>query len=177
MNDNKDDKILKEIYAAYYRTVFNYAKKRMNEADAEDVVQNVFLKLTESTDWLQRIISVSDKPEKVRSILFIFVRNGCNNFYRLAKNTGKIFADVPGLENVAAVNPEQEYQNNDMISLLMARAGKLSRQNKNIFIKYYIEGYSVMELAGETGLSSHAVEGRLYRILKFLRKKMSKEKI
>jgi RNA polymerase sigma factor (sigma-70 family) len=139
-----DNKKLKEIYMAYYKSMFNYAKKYMSEADAEDVVQNVFLKLISNFNWLTQIMSVSDNIERVRAILFIFVQNECKNFNRYVKITNKIFVDnVPYLESENFTNPEQEYQNADILALLMTEFNKL---NRSIFIKYYIEGYSMKEL-------------------------------
>jgi DNA-directed RNA polymerase specialized sigma24 family protein len=121
--------------------MFDYAKKRMNEIDAADIVQNVFLKLMGNPDWLRQIISVSDKPEKVRVILFIFIRNECNDFYRRTKNTNKIFeGNIQDFETIIFTNPEQEYQNVDLINLLIDDINGRDDLNRDIFIKYYIEG-------------------------------------
>jgi RNA polymerase sigma-70 factor (ECF subfamily) len=168
--------IFKKIYMAYYKFMFDYARKRMSEADAQDVVQNVFLKLIKNPDWLTEIVSVSDEPEKVRTILFVFVRNECNSFYRRFIITKKIFVDMSDFEAEIFASPEQEYQNADIFALLMADINKLDELNGDIFIKFFIEGYSIQEIAEESGLSSRAVESRLYRTLNFCKKKMSKEK-
>jgi RNA polymerase sigma-70 factor (ECF subfamily) len=165
-----------KIYREYYKSMFDYARKRTNEADAKDVVHNVFLKLFENFDWLADIISVSDKPEKVRYALFVRVRNECNDFYRHSKITKRIFTDMPDFESEIFAYLEQEYQNTDMYALLMIYINKLSELNRNIFNKFYIEGYSTQKIAEELGLTVRAVESRIYRILNFCKKKMSKEK-
>jgi RNA polymerase sigma factor (sigma-70 family) len=152
-------KTLGMIYERYYTLVLNYTKKRISEADAEDLVQNVFLKIMKSPHWLTEITSVSDESEKIKAILLRFTHNECIDFFRHSKITNKIFVDMPDSE--ISASPEQQYQNADMLASVMADINQLDEPNRTIFIKH-CEGFSIEKLADEFQLSQKSIESRIY---------------
>jgi RNA polymerase sigma factor (sigma-70 family) len=166
MNNNEK---FNEVYTTYYKFMLNYAKQYMNRSYTEDVVHDAFFKLIKSPKWSGRIISISDDPDKVRAILASFICNECKYFNRHAQYTNKIFTEMPDYEIGIVINPEQEYQNHDIVALLMVKIYKLNEPNKSIY-QYYIERYSMQEIAEKIGFTSRAIESRIYRITNDLKK-------
>jgi RNA polymerase sigma-70 factor (ECF subfamily) len=94
-------------------------------------------------------------------------------------NRNKIFSDTSFYENIEVfeipTDTEQEYQHSKLL-LIENRINKLSSRSRNIFVKYYIEDYSIKELAKQTGLSSRTIESYLYRAKKFIREELINDK-
>jgi RNA polymerase sigma-70 factor (ECF subfamily) len=157
---------LAKIYETYYERMLNYAKKYVNESYAEDIVHDVFVKLVNSEEWTKKLILAPS--EEQRHILFAFLHNACCNIHRQIKTKNKIFSDISGSVYTVCENSEQEYQKADFMRLLMDILKSVNRQNRDIFMKHF-EGYSIKEIAEQTGLSERAIESRLYRTLYFLK--------
>jgi RNA polymerase sigma factor (sigma-70 family) len=154
-------KTLGEIYKKHRTFMLNYAKKYIGAADVEDVVQNVYLKIMESAHWSAEITSVSDEPERVKAILFVFLYKECMYFLRQTKSTNKIFASISYVE-IGVEDPERQYQIVDILAKIMNDINKLDDLNCTIFIKH-LEGYRNKELAEEFQCSLRSVESRIYR--------------
>jgi RNA polymerase sigma-70 factor (ECF subfamily) len=163
------------IYEEYHTLMLNYAKKRMSEADAEDLTHNVFFKIMTNSHWLAKITSLLDEPEKIKAILLSFLHNECIDFYRHIKTTNNIFV-MPDSE--IGASPEQQYQNADILAdiltLVMADINQLDEPNRTIFIKRRIKEYSIEQLAEEFKLSPRAIESRIYRISNDIKNKLGK---
>jgi RNA polymerase sigma factor (sigma-70 family) len=167
-----NDESIAEIYKTYYVRMLNFAKKYVPEPDAEDIVQNVFMTLIANKEWLEKVILKLEHPYELRCILFTFVRNACCNFYRRLKNKSKIFSSIFDSEYEICINPEYEYQNINMIESIMLFLKNIDKKNRNIFIKYYIEGYSIREIVEQSEFSKRSVESRLRRTKDFLKNKI-----
>jgi RNA polymerase sigma factor (sigma-70 family) len=165
-------KTLGEIYEKYYTFMLNYANKHIIGADAKDLVHNVFFKIMKNSHWLAEITSVSGESEKIKAILLSFLHNECIDFYRHIKMTNEIFVNMPDSE--IGASPEQQYQNADMLALVMADINQLDEPNRTIFIKHCIEGYSIEELVDEFQLSPSSIESRIYRVSNYIKNKWGK---
>jgi RNA polymerase sigma-70 factor (ECF subfamily) len=166
--------IFENIYTKHYDLLLNYAKRYVNDSYAEDVLHNVFFKIETNSDCLADIASVQDNPKHAKAILFRCVHNECIDFIRHDKVTNKIFVDMPDSEIKIDVNPEQQYQNNNILDLVMVDINKLDDPNRTIFITHRIKGYSIKELAKEFQLSPSAIESRIYRVSNIIKDKWKK---
>jgi RNA polymerase sigma-70 factor (ECF subfamily) len=165
--------LIGEIYEAYYTVMFRYARKYIhNNADIEDLIHDIFTKLLIDTAWLANMISKSEHPHDLRRMLFAFLHNSCCNHCRHVNNTNKIFSDVPYSELTVISTDEEQNNNRTDAAILWDNINRLNERNRDIFVKYYIDGFSMRELAEQTGLSPRTVESSLYRALKLLKKSM-----
>ncbi len=126
---------------AVFRVAYSYVK---NCADAEDITQEVFLKL-----YCSKENFADDKS--VKAWLIRVTSNTAKNYLRSVwvKRKTPLTEDIP-------LKDEKDYQ------LLEA----LNRLNKNyrvsIYLHYY-EGYSVAEISSILGISESNVKARLKR--------------
>jgi RNA polymerase sigma-70 factor (ECF subfamily) len=165
--------LIEELYRSYRDFFLKIAKQNMPEVDAEDVVQDVFLHLMESPDWLAKCMLKSNETDELSRILHAFLRNACNNWYKHSNIKHEIFSDTSDDELYKILDMEmemeQKYHSEELFEHIINTLHKLDGHSKDIFIKYYIEGYSIGELAEQTGLSKRSIETYIYRTLKYLR--------
>ena len=166
-----------QLVNRYERKIFRLAKHiTQNEEDAEDVLQDTFLKAYEHVSefqeqskfytWLVRI-AVNEALMKLRK-----------------RKTGKIFSldetvDT-GEENVAreiAVwddNPEQRYSQEELRGILRQAIDGLSPLFRTVFVLRDIDELSTEETASVLGISVPAVKSRLLRARLQLRDKLTR---
>lgn len=135
-----------------------------SEDDAEDIAQEVFVKL-----WL--IPDVWDTQETKDSYIFTIVRNQIYNFLKhksiehtyeetfLHENT--ILSDSDGYEKIYA---------HDMELLLKLTIDKMSAQRKKVYLMSRHEEMSNQEIADSLGISIRTVERHIYLALLDLKK-------
>lgn len=136
-----------ELFNRYFEQCFTYAVSLLKDPDAaEDVVQNVFLKL-----WTGRERLDSSKP--VKSYLLTAVRNESISWLR-----AKFVADR---ERCFVQEPED--------ATISAAISKLPEKRRQVFEKRRFEGKTVEQIADEMNLSPKTVERHLTLALKDLR--------
>jgi RNA polymerase sigma-70 factor (ECF subfamily) len=161
----------------YERKIFRLAKHiTQNVEDAEDVLQDTFLKAYEHLDgfqeqsklytWLVRI-AVNESLMKLRK-----------------RRTGKLLSldeDIDtGEEKVAreiAVwddNPEQRYSHDEMQAILRQAIDGLAPIFRTVFVLRDVDELSTEEAAEALGISVPAVKSRLLRARLQLRDKLTK---
>jgi RNA polymerase sigma-70 factor (ECF subfamily) len=151
--------------------LLNYARKLTDDSsDAEDVVQEVMLKL-----W-----NIRQKLEEYNSIEALAVRithNLCMDMWR-SKRTDQVSLDqVPVVSQT--VNPERVLEGNDEIRLMREIISSLPTLQQTIIRMKDIEEYETEEIAQITGCSSESIRSNLSRARKkvrdiYLKIKMSK---
>ena len=127
-----------------YRAALSYCK---NKSDAEDAVQNTFIKL------LRTDIKFSDE-EHIRKWLIRVTVNECKNVWKSFWHRNIISFDE--------LEKEPEYtepDKNEIFSEIM----KLSKKYSIVIHLYYYEGYSVKEIAQILRISESNVQIRLMR--------------
>lgn len=155
------------IYKTYYSRlcVFAYGFLQ-NENDAEEIVQNVMLKLWEQKDKINEI-------ENMQAYLFRSVKNQCLNFIKRNKlaDVYKIEAwkELKDLEEqtmsstTEADNETQIKQLKSLIETLPERCQEVLRMSK-------FEGLKNKEIAEELDISLKAVEANISRAFSIIRK-------
>lgn len=130
-----------------YRVCFLILK---NEQDVRDVLQETFLKYIEKKPVF--------KSEEQRKLWLVKVsQNKCKEFLRFHKRHSYIpFEEV---ENSVMITDGLDFDSKETIAYIWNLDPKL----KSAIILYYIEGYSVKEVAGILSISETAVKKRLQR--------------
>lgn len=141
--------------------LLNYARKLTDDSsDAEDVVQEVMLKL-----W-----NIRQKLEEYNSIEALAVRithNLCMDMRR-SKRTDQVSLDqVPVVSQT--VNPERVLEGNDEIRLMREIISSLPTLQQTIIRMKDIEEYETEEIAQITGCSSESIRSNLSRARKKVR--------
>lgn len=141
--------------------LLNYARKLTDDSsDAEDVVQEVMLKL-----W-----NIRQKLEEYNSIEALAVRithNLCMDMWR-SKRTDQVSLDqVPVVSRT--VNPERVLEGNDEIRLMREIISSLPTLQQTIIRMKDIEEYETEEIAQITGCSSESIRSNLSRARKKVR--------
>ncbi len=135
-----------------YRAAYSYCK---NKEDAEDAVQNVFMKLmTADTQF-------SD-DEHIKRWLIRCAINECKNNHSSFWHRNKTsLEDMPTEPSYTDISSESEE--------LLAAVMKLPKNYSTIIHLYYYEGYDVKEISGILGISESNVQIRLMRARNKLR--------
>lgn len=140
-----------------YRLALSYMK---NREDAEDVVQEVFVKY-----FCRFHFPVKGEQEKAWFIRVTI--NQCHDAIR--KRSYRLHDSLEEMAEVADVKKEPEYAS------LSDTLQKLPDKYKDIIILHYLEGYSVEEAAKMLGLSLSAAKMRLKRGRESLKKELEEE--
>lgn len=155
------------IYKTYYSRlcVFAYGFLQ-NENDAEEIVQNVMLKLWEQKDKINEI-------ENMQAYLFRSVKNQCLNFIKRNKLAdvykNETWKELKDLEEqtmsstTEADNETQIKQLKSLIETLPERCQEVLRMSK-------FEGLKNKEIAEELDISLKAVEANISRAFSIIRK-------
>ena len=141
------EQYLSNAMAAYGPAVYRLALCRMqNTADAEDIYQEVFLRL-----WRQS--AESWPAEQTKAWLIRTTLNRCSDLHRF-----RLRRPVLSLEEL----PEP-VQNNSEAAELWAAVARLPEANRAVVHLYYAEGYSAEEIAQMLQIPDVTVRTRLYR--------------
>ena len=172
-----DDSAFEELVRRYDRNVFRIAQHiTQNREDAEDVMQDAFLKAYEKLDqfqgnskfytWLVRI-AVNESLMRLRK-----------------RRTGKMVSideDVETEEGSVprdladwAPDPEQNYTQAELGEILRKTIQGLPQGFRIVFVLRDVEGLSTEETAETLGLSIPAVKSRLLRARLQLRERLSR---
>jgi RNA polymerase sigma-70 factor (ECF subfamily) len=166
-----------ELVRKYDRNVFRIANHiTQNREDAEDVVQDAFLKAFQNLGqfqgqskfytWLVRI-AVNEALMRLR-------RRRPERMVSLDEdiNTGE--DTIPREVADWAPNPEQLYNQSELREILQKTIQGLPPSFRTVFVLRDVEGLSTEETADALGLSVPAVKSRLLRARLQLRERLTK---
>ena len=153
MDESRLSFYIHKYHSTVYRLAYSYLK---NPDDAEDVVQEAFLRLYLSNNKF-------DTDENVKAWLIRVAINLSKDMLKSAWLRGRteLSKDIP------AVHSEDDTIN-DVIN-------KLRPEYRSIILLFYYEGYSTKEISQLCGISVSAATTRLSRARKQLKKLLLKE--
>ena len=152
-----------KLYETYAPRLYKFAMAYLkNESEAEELVQNVFIKIWEKREDL-------DHSKNLKSYI-----------YKLSINTIYVFIRKRNIENAFidyAKNNYKEDDNNtwhtvilnEMQANLSKLVAKLPEQQRKIYHLSKEKGMTNDEIARELDLSKRTVENHLYRALTYLK--------
>lgn len=160
-----DELAFREIVERYQSKVFSiiYGILR-NHNDAEDIAQQVFAKVYFS-------IKGFDFRSSVLTWVYKITVNECYDYLRKKKvrklvyesdfsqeDTQRMEAAEPAIAQAAPV--DERLANRDLALQLLS---KVSVEDRNLILLKEVEGHSVEELAGMTGLNENTIKVKLFR--------------
>ncbi len=153
MEPTEFNRIAEQYTDIVYRAALSYCK---NKNDAEDAVQNTFLKL------LRTDVEFNDE-EHIRRWLIRAAVNECKNIWKSFWRRNVTSFDE--------LEKEPEYIESDKRELFN-EVMKLPQKYSIVIHLYYYEGYSVKEIAQVVGISESNVQTRLMRARNKLKRQL-----
>jgi RNA polymerase sigma-70 factor, ECF subfamily len=161
---------LAEIYAAYHGKVLAYAAKLLGRDEADDVAQEVFVKVGRSLASLQ-------DPSKLTAWVYAITlntvrdaaRRRCVGPLRVAMNPGLAYDDDDGEAPLSRIpdsgsrSPEETAIRNEMVACYLDYVNQLPRNYYDVYVLSEFEGLSNQEIARRLSLSLGTVKIRLHR--------------
>lgn len=139
---------LEQAYEKYADMLYRLALSHLkNPHDAEDTVQDVFIKYINH-------FSILKEEEHERAWL---IRTTVNRCYDLLKYNSK--RNHMALDEINEIAAEEKELHTEIFQILE----KLPAKNKTVIILHYLEGFSIEEIARMLHLSTSAVKMRLSR--------------
>jgi RNA polymerase sigma-70 factor (family 1) len=159
----RDSKIFGLLFEKYHAPMFRFAETFVFRPEvAEDIVQEVFVKLWESPE-----ITIE---KSLKAYLFLMVRNRCIDFLRALQVEDKrkkklleaqILSDTTDLEFDEATS-----------EIIKRTINELPGQCRQVYSLSVYEDMKYNEIARELGISVSAVKVQMFRARKYLRENL-----
>jgi RNA polymerase sigma-70 factor (ECF subfamily) len=163
-----DDNALKEIINKYTPQVYNFVRHFIGGDEANDVTQEVFIKI-----W-KNLKKFNKDKSSFKTWIFVVARNTVIDFTRKRKNIP--FSSLDDEENIFEENikdeillPDEALQKLQDADFLNSMLEKLSEQYKLILILHYQEEMTFREIAEILKKPLNTVKNYHFRAIKQLK--------
>ena len=155
-----------DVYLEQRPRLLRFLGKRLGRAEAEDVVQQSFLRL------LSRQADDRDEVAQPRNYLFRIAWNLANDADDRARRQFSS-AHIP-LDDVelAGSNQLAALEARDELDRLEALICRMKPRTREIFLAHRLDGYSYREIAALTGLSVKGVERHMSLAIAFIDRRL-----
>jgi RNA polymerase sigma factor (sigma-70 family) len=166
---------ISSVISQFGKRLFGFIRQRVNnEADAEDILQDVWYQLTATVD--------SEPIEQVSSWLFKVARNKIIDSYR--KKKPELLEDALAFENEdgeinfreilmdKSKNPETEYLRNLFWETMDKALDELPEEQRSVFVWNELEDISFKEIAERTGVQVNTLISRKRYAVLHLRERL-----
>ena len=164
---NGDILAFDRIYELYSHKLFSFVFKILkNESEADDIVQEVFVKIWESRDRLEDY-------KLLNSYFFTIAYNNSIDLIRKRINNKKY---LEHLKNSAVINITPNAISQIEFNELNIQAEKLianlPERQRQVYLLHREKGLTYPEIAEQLGISKNTVENHMVKALKYLRQNM-----
>ena len=154
------DAIYKQYCKRLYGFVIRYVKQ---EADAEEIVQEVFIKIWENRDKI-------DVYSSFESYLFTISYNSAISLLRKRVQEKKYLEHLTSLQEIeSGFELTDEIHFNELNDTIKYLLNKLTPRQKEIFQLSREEGLTHEEIAKKLGISVSTVKNHIVSVLRFLK--------
>ncbi len=166
---NGEEHAFREIFERYSPKIFQFALKFLkNEADAEELVQIVFLIIWEKRELI-------DSNQNVKAYIFKIAVNSIYDYFR-RKNMERAFSEYATLNFTWSSDfTWRQVIFDDMEANLEKMVNRLPEQRRKIFLMSKKSGLTNNEIAFQLNLSRRTVENQLYRAISYLKEHFKNE--
>ncbi len=161
-----DEVAFGEIYRRNWQGMYNAAYKRLkNEAQCEDLIQNIFTDLWERRDEI--VI------ENLPAYLHTAVR------FQVIKYSSRHLGPLPFLDTfettlVSPVRTDDSLLENEVLNLVKLWIAALPEKRREIFLMHYNEDLSSARIAEALGISQKTVQNQLSTATNMLRARLAR---
>ena len=143
------------IYKQFHSELFGYVKSKVrSREDAEDILQNVFVKISSSIDKL-------DEDVKIKNWIFTVTRNTIIDYYRLNTNRKKLAMSDELNEDIAEVVELDQTKGLDQC--MGSMIGLLPDEYRDIIVESEIKGIKQKDLAEKYGIAYPSMRSKVQR--------------
>jgi RNA polymerase sigma factor (sigma-70 family) len=172
----EQDRQISQVVAEEGSRLRNFIRRRVpNEADVEDLLQEVFYELVEANRLLMPI-------EHVTAWLFRVARNRITDLFRKKKpenfsdaavmDLGGELLDVEDLLPSPDGGPEALYARGLLFEELEQALAELPDEQREVFIAHELEGHSFKEISEESGIGVNTLLSRKRYAVLHLRERL-----
>lgn len=143
-----------------------YAGKYVDAITAEDLVQDVFLKIWQKRTFLSL-------KGVIKTYLYRSVQHVCLDYLKHQEVKGDYISAVTTKLKIEEIyyndDPQSLFAEDERLELIYKEMDKLPEKCREIFTMSYLEERKTAEIAVLLNISSRTVEAQLYKALKILR--------
>jgi RNA polymerase sigma factor (sigma-70 family) len=173
----EQDQRLTETIGREQGRLRNFIRRRVaDEADAEDILQDVFYELIEAYRLMKPI-------EQVGAWLYRVARNRIIDAFRKKKPQPFLHEKDPDAEGGDMLSleellpspdagPEATYARSILLEELDAALDELSEEQREVFLAHEFEGLSFKEISEETGVGVNTLLSRKHHAVLYLRRRL-----
>lgn len=165
---NGDLNAFDQVYDLYVHRLFYFIFKLLkNEAEADDIVQEVFVKIWESKHQL-------DDCKQLHSYIFTIAYHSSIDLIRKRINNHKYIEHLKKLsvlEEEMTGSREMEYD--ELMGQVEKMISNLPERQKQVYLLHREQGLTYPEIADRLSISKNTVENHMVKALQSLRKQMS----
>jgi RNA polymerase sigma factor (sigma-70 family) len=173
----EQDERLTETIGREERRLRNFIRRRVaDEADAEDILQDVFYELIEAYRLMKPI-------EQVGAWLYRVARNRIIDAFRKNKPVQFSAKKDPHAEDGESLSleellpspdagPEAAYARSILLEELDAAIDELPQEQREVFLAHEFEGLSFKEISAQTGVSVNTLLSRKHHAVVHLRRQL-----
>ena len=159
------------IYEKYSGKLYSFGLKYLRStAEAEELVQSVFLKIWESHKHINKELSF-------KSFLFTIAYNDICKLFRKRNYKQKFINETQHEDYQTSSETEDGINYQSVLNRVQQIVDNLPERQKIIFRKSRLEGKTTKEIAAELRLSSGTIDNYISEALKFIRSRLSKENL
>jgi RNA polymerase sigma-70 factor (ECF subfamily) len=153
-----------EVWEGFRHSLRQFIAKRVqDEDDAEDILQDVFLKIHDNIDKFR-------DDTKIKSWVYQITRNAIIDHYRARKVT----AETPEIPGKIADEPAAESDlESEIASCLKPLLGQLPEKYSQAIALTELQGITQKEMAKDLGLSVSGAKARVQRARKKLKEALT----
>lgn len=167
-----------EVIAEERPRLRNFIRRRVpNEADVEELLQDVFVELVEAHRLLLPI-------DYVTGWLFRVARNRITDLFRKKKpvtfadiaveDEDGVLLDLGDLLPSPDAGPEALYFRNLLVDEMRVALAELPEEQRAVFVAHEVEGRSFKELSEESGVSVNTLLSRKHYAVLYLRRRLQR---
>ncbi len=159
-----DKKALETLFKTYYSSLVKFARNILkNTEQAEDITQDVFIKIWDKRQDLENITSF-------KAYLFMAVRNQCFNILKVNERKNWLDDEPENYENYMTNHVEANLNAKDLNGKINEAIELLPEKCKLTFQLSRFENLSYKEIAETMNVSVKTVENQMGKALALLRK-------
>lgn len=164
--------VYSSLFKEYYPPLLFYAMRFLDEEEAEDVVQDVFLTLWKRRDELEvgpYISSFLYRSVYTRSLNMLSKKKVANNY---CKDLEDIYTKKMEYYHPDNTEVIQRIENNELRTEMLSVINALPEKCKEVFKLSYLHELKNKEIAEALDISVRTVEAHMYKALKLLRERL-----
>lgn len=157
--------LIEDSYKKYQRSVFLYIYYKIgNKEEAEDLVQDVFVRLI----GYQQMLRV----DTIKHFIFTISRNLLYDYFRHHYKRLEVTSYIYDQRETCTNETEEQVITRDLLLLEKKKVAQLSEQRRKVYMMTRFENKTLPEVSRILNLSSRTVENHLFASRKMIREYM-----